>query len=222
MQEARIVEDLSRSDPSDQRARYDIGMAWMRIGVTLQAKGDLAASNLALARSMAEFGSMHGGVPDQAPYQRALELAYEYEGRNSSMLGDRRGAMEWYGKSLALAGDQLRKDPREMAAKRQSVESGGRLAVLLASQGDVPGAQKLIERVLKAAEGTPAAWQGLAWKFQAQVYLTEKNCPAASQAYQKAIAIWASDPAVAKTPQHPAELREAKSGLRQCSSKASN
>ena len=164
--EAKIVEDLSRSDPSDQRARYDIGMAWMRIGVTLQAKGDVAASNRALARSMTEFGSMQGGVPDQSPYQRALELVYEYEGRNSSMLGDRRGAMEWYGKSLTLAGEQLRKDPRDMPAKRQSVESGGRLAVLLALRGDVAGAQQLIERVLKAAEGTPAGWQGLAWKFQ--------------------------------------------------------
>lgn len=221
-QEAKIVEDLSRSDPSDQRARYDTGMAWMRIGVTLQSKGDLVESNRALARSMAEFGSMQGGVPDQMPYQRALELVYEYKGRNSSMLGDRRGAMEWYGKSLALAGEQLRKDPRDMPAKRQSVESGGRLAVLLALQGDVTGAQQLIERVLKAAEGTPAGWHGLAWKFQAQIYQTEGNCPAAAQAFQKAISIWVSEPAAAKGPQYPAELREAKSGLRQCSSKASN
>ena len=94
--------------------------------------------------------------------------------------------------------------------------------MLLALQGDVSGAQQLIERVLKAAEGTPAGWQGLAWKFQAQVYETEKNCPAAAEAFQKAISIWATDPAVAKGPQYPAELREAKSGLRQCSSKASN
>jgi tetratricopeptide (TPR) repeat protein len=221
-QEAKIVEELSRSDPSDQRARYDTGMAWMRIGVTLQAKGNLAESNRALERSTSEFGSMQGGVPDQLPYQRALGLVYEYKGRNSSMLGDRRGAMEWYRKSLALAGEQLRKDPRDMPAKRQSVESGGRLAVLLAFQGDIAGAQQLIERVLKAAEGTPVGWHGLAWKFQAQVYEIERNCPAAAQSFQKAISIWASDPSVAKSPQHPAELREAQSGLKQCSSKAPN
>jgi tetratricopeptide (TPR) repeat protein len=214
--EEKIIDEMSRSDPSDKRAHYDLGLAWMRIGGTLQAKGDLSASNQALDRALEEFGALQGAGPDQAPYLRGLELVYEYRGRNSWKLGDRRDAIAWYRKSLELASAQVQKDPHDMPAKRQVVAAEGPVAVLLALEGDSSVAHQLIEKTLRDAEGIPAIWKGRAWNWRGQLYQGEKDYPPAKESFEKAIAIWKSDLSIARSPQYGAELREAESRLAVC------
>lgn len=208
-----IAEEMNRADPSDHRARFDMGMIWTRIGATQRANGDLRSSNWSLQLAISYFDPIVGSSPGNATYARGIALTYEYLGRNAWDLGDRASAMAWYRKSQSIADKLLAHESTDPNALVQRVAVLGPIASLLALSGDRSGAirtanQAITEAQDNLARGGTAHSVAMAWLWYARTHEALNDCKAAASAYQKSVEAWRKT-ASGLTGTFAVEMREA-------------
>ena len=221
---ADIAEDMSRADPSDQRARFDIAMIWARIGATRQAARDLRSANQALDRAIAQFEKLIASSPANAAYARGVSIAYEYRGRNTWLLGDRGSAMAWYQKSLAMTEKLLASRPADLSARSQRLADKGPIAALLALAGDRAGAVKQSSEMINDANDYSRNRSGYhlarAWWWYGQTYEALGDFRTAADAYAKAADTWKKVPGIAGIPQYQVYLADALHKAAECRRRA--
>jgi tetratricopeptide (TPR) repeat protein len=191
----RIAEDMSRADPSDKRAGFDMGMIWTRIGAARQAAGDLKQSNQALDRAIAQFEPVLKSSPGNANYARGIAIAYEYRARNLWLLGNRTAAIAWYRKSLTIADKLIAGRPADTAAHAQRCAAKGPISSLLALAGDREGAVQAAREAVAEAEANLSHGGTLpsvarAWFWCAQTYETLHDSKTAAAGYAKSLEAW--------------------------------
>ncbi len=214
----QIAEDMRRADPSDNRAGYDMGMIWTRIGATRQAAGDLKLSNQALDQAIAQFEPVLKTSPGNATYAHGVAIAYEYRGRNLWLLGDRAAALACYRKSLEIADRLIAKRASDINSRAQRVADKAQMSNLLALSGDRAGAIRLgdeavaeVQENLSRGGTVQNVARTLFWYAQTLEILNEFQ--AAAAAYTKSFEAWKSTPVL--TGPYAEQMREAgrKAGL---------
>jgi serine/threonine protein kinase len=217
---ADIAEEMKRADPSDQRAGFDMGMIWTRIGATRQAAGDLRGSNEDLDRSIAQFETLMKVSPGNAAYSRGFAIAYEFRGRNTWLLGDRQAARVQYQKSLDLTNQLIAARGADVSALVQQIADEGPIADLMALAGDRAGAIKLADKMLKTAEGLRDQRRDLhvaqSYKWYAQAYEALHDFETAADAYQKSADTWKALLAGISIPPYDAQMEEALQKAAEC------
>jgi serine/threonine protein kinase len=191
---ATIAEDMRRTDPSDKRAAFDVGMIWTRIGASRQFTGDALHSNADLDHAIAQFEPLLAGSPGNATYARATAMAYEYRGIGTSLLGNRAAALIWYRKSLALTEGLLKSRAADNLARVQKIAVEGPMSNLLALDGNRVDAVRIADRMLQDIDQLKDPRRDIhvarGWWWYAQTYEAIHDSAAAAAAYEKSVEAW--------------------------------
>ena len=202
-------DDMSRADPSDQRAAFDVAMIWTRIGATREAAGDAQHAKEDLRRAIAQFEAMMASSQGNANYAHGAIIAYDFFARSNLQLGDRAAALVWFRKSLALSEKLLATGSNDISARVEQVAVQTRMALVLAQVGDRAGALRMADAGVANASRQGMSVLNLAYSltFRAHTYEALNDDSNAATSYAAALDAWKQVPGVQLIPVWQAEIR---------------
>jgi serine/threonine protein kinase len=206
---AAIARKMSDADPSNNRARMDLGISLMRIGAAQTAAGRSreALSNLDASATLLDPSARSEVINVALATQAAL--LYEYKAHAYEQLRETDAAISSWRHSLDLCARVLAINPTLLACRKQQVVGWIGLGPLIAARGDSEGALRQAHEALdvaaQLAKGSrlleKAYWpRALAGEGDVYVALAKKDPPATEQAianwrsaadrYQRAMQEW--------------------------------
>jgi serine/threonine protein kinase/tetratricopeptide (TPR) repeat protein len=111
-----MVEKLAAADPDNRQTKLDLSNGYSMLGVALERREDLTAALELYQQAVAIREALILEDPSNNVYQRDLMIGYSHLGDvygnpQRANLGDRKGAMQSYGRMLAAAETLMKADP---------------------------------------------------------------------------------------------------------------
>ncbi len=195
-QAVAIGRELASADPEDATARYDLANALARLGMVDPGPEGVAGALASLQEAIGMMETMMKANPTAPGIATQLTLAREYAGHRLERLGQTAAAARQYSQSLEEATPLSTGAP---ALALQALVDEEALALLYASTGDRSQALVFSNRAVADAEtyaaGNPSSEDragrlASACSVLASVYKTLGDWDHASQAAERALAIW--------------------------------
>ena len=212
----RIAERMSAADPSDVRARYDVGMVWTRIGASAWAARDVRAASEALDKAVSAFDPLVKSSPGSATYARGLALACEFRGRTFWLAGDREHALSSFRRSVAAVEKFAGPGPLDRSVRGQLAAAKGTMAILLALDSDRDSALETAKDAIQLSSDLAPHNPARAWDCYGQTCEALKDYAAALAAYGQSLRLWKTVPRLAVSPALQAELRATQQRAQLC------
>jgi serine/threonine-protein kinase len=221
-----IARDISRGDPQDRTAQYDLASSLLRLGaIDVPAAG--ISESLAILQ---QAGDILSGLSKMDPkairYKRSIGIVHEYTGHRLRDLGRLADAMSEYQRSLAAAEDALAMSSGDLPSHSQALAAERAIANVLAEQGDRAGAigyaAKALERTERYSYGPDREprqmYLALGYFAMASVRRTLGDWPEARIAADLAVTEWRALIAGRRNHPNSADLTRAENLLRDCQS----
>ncbi|MEZ5356283.1 MAG: serine/threonine-protein kinase [Bryobacteraceae bacterium] len=133
---AAIAGELSRADPQNRLAQYDLAQARMRLGSGATASPDPEECSRLMDSARRTLEALAAAEPKSVRYQRALVMAYRAMGESLAAEGKLEEAVDQRRKAEAAADAVLAAAPRDAATVRLAIANEQAIATLLAQLGD--------------------------------------------------------------------------------------
>lgn len=147
-----IARDLAKADRNDQLAQYDLANALVFHASLDLPKNEWAESLADLQEADGILQKLVAADPRSISEARTLALVEEYEGKRLEGLGRSDEALVKSRQSLAAAEKALARSPSDLSLVSQALASEESIAVILAHQGDHPGALDMARKAIARAE----------------------------------------------------------------------
>ena len=140
-----ILERLAAADPSNAGIGTELAGCYLNIALILQHNGDLSGTAEDLRKAVRLTERLAVAHPADAQVRDKLALAYSQTGDvlgnyNESNLGDAKGAVEYFRKSVAIREKLVAENPADRDGRLTLAALYARLGVVRRSLADNPGA----------------------------------------------------------------------------------